>query len=283
MTYHLGQMRPLMKKTIMGIDLAATFKKSKVGVAVIESLGDNSFALTSVYLLKTTKKILSLITDHKTSTLLAIDAPLKLPIDYKTSKIEITQIEDHWSMAYTYRPWEYLIFEKLKSEYKISGRPFSSLTITHRARELKRLLEDEGWKLISSPDQVGDLSFTEVFPNLTMGILKHEGPVNRMIFVEQLLERNIIRDGDIYIEDETGERLAWQPPYNEDILDAIICAWTGVLFITGKAMCLGDDKLGFVICPYTEEFKSSLTSNNHLNDLIYSHKVLDSNIMRIND
>ena len=63
----------------------------------------------------------------------------------------------------------------------------------------------------------------------------------------------------------------------EDILDAIICVWTGALFARSTtqskmAVCLGDDKYGFVICPYTPELESLLVSNP--NELIYSHHIL---------
>jgi hypothetical protein len=110
----------------------------------------------------------------------AIDAPLKLAMSDKPNESNIRNMESQWPMVYTYRPWEYLIFEKLRKEYGISGRPFSSLTITNRAQVLRRLVERRGWKLVSSPDQITGKCFTEVFPNLTMGILGpaclHTGP-----------------------------------------------------------------------------------------------------------
>ena len=60
----------------------------------------------------------------------AIDAPLKLAMSDKPNESNIRNMESQWPMVYTYRPWGYLIFEKLRKEYGISGRPFSSLTIS---------------------------------------------------------------------------------------------------------------------------------------------------------
>jgi predicted nuclease with RNAse H fold len=139
--------------TIIGLDLAATFQKKKVGVAVVNNQGD-AFALTSVQLLKSTDEILDSVRKAEPPVLSAIDAPLKLPLSDNPYESNTRDMELQWPMVYTYRPWEYLIFEKLRKEYRISGRPFSSLTITYRAQILRRLLEMRGWKLVSSPEQM---------------------------------------------------------------------------------------------------------------------------------
>ena len=244
-----------MVKTIVGLDLAATLQRGKVGIAVIQNQKE-IFSLNSTQLVKSTWEILSIIDDEaaQTPVILAIDAPLKLPLSNDSLETDAVELETQWPMVYTYRPWEYLVFEKLKKEYGVSGRPFSSLTLTHRGQVLKMLLERKGWKLISSPDQFTDRCFTEVFPNLTMNILdlrrlggKDE---RRRKFVSRLFT-----DGyhGMCLENETGEQLdAFMD--KEDILDAIICAWTGALFLQSLvqpklAVCLGDDRYGFVICP----------------------------------
>jgi hypothetical protein len=258
-------------RTIIGLDLAATFQKKKVGLAVVKIQGD-VFALTSVQLLKSSDEILDAIQKAKPPVLLAIDAPLKLALSDEPDESNIRDMESQWPMVYTYRPWEYLVFEKLKKKYGISGRPFSSLTITYRAQLLRGLLEKVGWKLISLPEQMNDRCFTEVFPNLTMGIMGFTKQ-KRSEFVSNLFQNEYC---GISLLNETGK------PLNnfmdkEDILDAIICVWTGSLFARSTnqskmAVCLGDDKYGFVICPYTRELESFLMNNPA--DLIYSHNIL---------
>jgi len=62
------------------------------------------------------------------------------------------------------------------------------LAITHRAQILKGLLERRGWRLVSSPGQLTDHCFTEVFPNLTMGVLEpgRSDRARRWDFVQRL-------------------------------------------------------------------------------------------------
>jgi hypothetical protein len=89
---------------------------------------------------------------------------------------------------------------------------------------------------------------------------------------------NLFTDGycGVSWSNETGKPLESFMD-EDDILDAIICAWTGALFARSTnqskmAICLGDDKYGFVICPYTPELESFLA--NSPTDLIYSHNIL---------
>jgi predicted RNase H-like nuclease len=128
-----------------------------------------------------------------------------------------------------------------------------------------------GWIMVSSPDQMTGRCFTEVFPNLTMGILGFEKQ-KRWDFVSKLFQ-----DGycGLSLKNETGKPLESYMA-EEDILDAIICAWSGALFDrttnqSKKAVCLGDDKYGFVICPYTPELQSFLS--NSPTDIIFSHNI----------
>ena len=67
---------------------------------------------------------------------------------------------------------------------------------------------------------------------------------------------------DVVLTNETGAPLS-SFMTKEDILDGIICAWTGALFAESRykkntALCLGDDEFGFVISPYSEQFEKAL-------------------------
>ncbi|MCX7966323.1 MAG: DUF429 domain-containing protein, partial [Syntrophorhabdaceae bacterium] len=193
-----------------------------------------------------------------------IDAPLKLPIpDVFTEKM-INDIEHEWGKVYTFRPYEDLIFNK-KSKFKASGRTFSSLAITYRAQILRIILEMRGWRLIASPDEVIDKRhnyFTEVFPHLTLNILgiklgkKRVRYKQKQEFVKDLFKKKIY---GIYFKRKND--LKDLSDKEEDVLDAIICGWTGVLFLLKKTICFGDKKYGFVICPYTKEFEEFLKIN----------------------
>lgn len=264
-----------MVNTIVGLDLAATLKDNKVGVAILERKAAG-FALASAYLVKHTSQIMDLIHRKavKPPVLMAIDAPLRLPLD--NEELALSDLEARWPMVYTYRPWEYLVFQRLKKEYAVSGRPFSSLTITYRGQILKRVLEGEGWQLISSPSQISDRCFTEVFPNLTMGILMKptagdDKDERRRRFVTGLFGKGY---HGIALQNETGKQLD-EFLHSPDMLDAIICAWTGCLFAKSRrqprlAICLGDETFGFVICPYSQDMEAHL---NNVGSPICSHIV----------
>ena len=67
---------------------------------------------------------------------------------------------------------------------------------------------------------------------------------------------------DVVLTNETGAPLS-SFMTKEDILDGIICAWTGALFAESRyknntPLCLGDDEFGFVISPYSEQFEKAL-------------------------
>jgi hypothetical protein len=222
-----------MIETIIGLDLAATFQKPKVGLALVEKQGER-FVLSTAKLIKSTREILDSI--QLPSVLLAIDAPLRLPLGNDPQIDRIEELEREWNMLYTYRPWEHLAFHKLSKVYSISGRPFSSLALTYTAQILKGLLEKCGWKLVSSPDQASGLCFTEVFPNLTVEILLDEkkGESREPLEKKQEFVSNLFAGGyDISLVDKTKEGL---PSFMkcEDKLDAIICAWTGALLIQSQ-------------------------------------------------
>lgn len=243
-------------ETVIGLDLAATLRKAKVGVAVVGHDRDGP-VLREVMAVRTTDEILKIVDEVRLPALLAIDAPLKLPFSCDASEEEIAKLEGQWDMVYTYRPWEDLIFNKC-SQLKVSGRPFSSLSLTYRAQILKGILEKRRWKLISSPWREADGKkkyFTEVFPNLTMAAMgtqfksKGEKESKRLSFVEGLFQENSI------ITFRKGRLVGDLADKEEDILDAIICAWTGVMFLEGSTICLGDDRYGFVICPQSPELK----------------------------
>ena len=63
-----------------------------------------------------------------------------------------------------------------------------------------------------------------------------------------------------------SENLAMSIWTMKDILDAIICSWTGALLIRSTegskfAFALGDEKFGFVICPHTPRIESLIRDN----------------------
>ncbi len=76
-----------MLNTIIGLDLAATFDEPRVGVAVLRRQGDG-FALVSTALVTTAREILRSTEKAKAPVLLAIDAPLKLPVACDASEVE---------------------------------------------------------------------------------------------------------------------------------------------------------------------------------------------------
>jgi len=264
-------------QTVVGIDLAATLKKSKVGFAIARTEGSH-YRLTAAYPLRTTSEILSQLSELEPPVLLAIDAPLKLPLSDIHQETMIDDLETQWDMVYTYRPWEDLIFNK-SSRFKVSGRPFSSLAITYRAQILKGVLERRGWKLIASPNEMTSNEqyyFTEVFPNLTMSIMgatsgeKRGRAKQRLAFVEGLFD-----EGQHEVALKGREEVDRLSEEDEDVLDAIICAWTGVLFLAGKAIVLGDEKYGSVACPYTREFEEFLRESS--SEGPFSYEVLTPN------
>jgi hypothetical protein len=258
-------------RTVIGLDLAATFQGRKVGIAAV-AIRDGRFCLTSVHTISKTREILTAIDQAAAPpVLLAIDAPLKLPIDPGASEELIEVREAEWDMPYTYRPWEHLIFHGLRREYSISGRPFSSLSLTHRAQVLRRLLANRGWVLTSTSSEEALCTFTEVFPNLTVGILERGEAPSHHQFASNLFDQGY---NGLALTNETGTGL----PHllaNEHRTDAIICAWTGCLFIkppdpsAPSAICLGDSEFGFVLCPHTPELETLLRSDP--NSLTHRH------------
>jgi hypothetical protein len=66
--------------TIIGLDLAATFRKAKVGAAVMVKTS-HGYELLRADLIKTSDEILAVIEGIEPPALLCIDAPLKLPIN----------------------------------------------------------------------------------------------------------------------------------------------------------------------------------------------------------
>ena len=270
-----------MLNTVIGLDLAATFDQPRVGVAILRRQG-GVFALVSTALVTSTEEILNEIKGATPPALLAIDAPLKLPVACGASDAEIAEVERRWNRPYSYRPWEYLVFEdrQMKREYAISGRPFSSMVLTYRGQILMGLLQRRGWNLASLPQELGQRSFTEVFPNLTLGILqgprpkdKHQRQAMRQAFVTDLFRRG---HNGIRLVNKTGKELPTLTT-NGDVADAIICAWTGSLLPKSDVgtgcvgIRLGDMENGFVMCPYTAQFERLLKT--HPDQLTHSHLV----------
>ncbi len=258
-----------MVNTIVGIDLAATLQGDHVGIAILQN-DRGAFVLTGHHCVRYTNDIFSIINNEILTppVLLSIDAPLKLPLYCNDEAPNIHAAEQQWPMIYTYRPWEYLIFHGIGNEYKISGRSFSQIAITYRGQILKSLIERNEWQLISSPNQLSSHSFIEVFPNLTVGILERSA-IGANATERQKLRRKFV--DALFAVSYLGVTLRASEPYliptNPDVLDSIICAWTGALFSKSLAVCLGDDGFGFVICPYEKRFVNLLETKRQRDPL----------------
>lgn len=285
-----------MLNTVVGLDLAATLRAPKVGMAVLRREG-GKYELTGSWTVRWTREVLDILHGEgiKPPVLVAIDAPIKLPFGALTGRgsleAKVRELEElagtpgGWDMVYTYRPWEYVIFEKLK-ECGISGRPFSSLAITYRGQVLKELLEDRGWELVWSPGQLKGRGryFTEVFPNLAIGILDKAGASGAKGSKGERLSRKrafvwrLFKEGynGVSLVDRAGLKVEGA---GDHLLDAVICAWTGALLAESgcgkpKALCLGNEEYGFVICPHDPDFVARLRSAVRTSPSISAGRVL---------
>jgi predicted nuclease with RNAse H fold len=144
--------------------------------------------------------------------LIAIDAPLSLPLG-RTSLEEKSNIH--------LRLCDRELLELGIKFFPITLGPMRKLT--ERGIKLKLMLENLGYKVI------------EVFPGATQDIL---GLVRKNQGVNKLRE-GLISLGIKGIKNEM----------NDDELDAITCALTGLLYLRGECIELGDKKEGILIIP----------------------------------
>ncbi|MDT7886042.1 MAG: DUF429 domain-containing protein [Thermoproteota archaeon] len=144
--------------------------------------------------------------------LIAIDAPLSLPLG-RTSLEEKSNIH--------LRLCDRELLELGIKFFPITLGPMRKLT--ERGIKLKLMLENLGYKVI------------EVFPGATQDIL---GLVRKNQGVNKLRE-GLISLGIKGIKNEM----------NDDELDAITCALTGLLYLKGECIELGDKKEGILIIP----------------------------------
>jgi predicted nuclease with RNAse H fold len=163
------------------------------------------------FLLFTDNEILEYVKRYDPE-LIAIDAPLSLPLG-RTSLEEKSNIH--------LRLCDRELLELGIKFFPITLGPMRKLT--ERGIKLKLMLENLGYKVI------------EVFPGATQDIL---GLVRKNQNVNKLRE-GLISLGIKGIKNEM----------NDDELDAITCALTGLLYLRGECIELGDKKEGILIIP----------------------------------
>jgi predicted nuclease with RNAse H fold len=189
---------------IIGIDLAGS-EKRKTGICLFDEKKN-----AKCLILFKDKEILNFINKEKPD-LIAIDAPLSLPLGRKSlkekSKIHFRECDK----------------ELLKSKIKffpITLGPMRSLT--ERGMKLKKILEKK-YKVI------------EVYPGATQDLLKiprkGKGIEKLLLGLKKLGIKNLRKD-------LTG-----------DELDAITCAYTGFLYLKKKYVAIGSKKEGQIILP----------------------------------
>ncbi len=190
---------------VAGIDLAANHKKQSGFCIMNENLEVKTF------LLFTDNEILDYV-KHYNPELIAVDAPLSLPMGRK-SLAEKSNIH--------LRLCDRELLELGIKFFPITLGPMRKLT--ERGIKLKQMLENLGYKVI------------EVFPGATQDIL---GLVRKNQGINKLRE-GLISLGIKGIKNEM----------NDDELDAITCALTGLLYMKGECIELGDKKEGILIIP----------------------------------
>lgn len=163
------------------------------------------------FLLFTDNEILEYVKRYDTE-LIAIDAPLSLPLG-RTSLEEKSNIH--------LRLCDRELLELGIKFFPITLGPMRKLT--ERGIKLKLMLENLGYKVI------------EVFPGATQDIL---GLVRKNQGVNKLRE-GLISLGIKGIKYEMSD----------DELDAITCALTGLLYLKGECIELGDKREGILIIP----------------------------------
>jgi len=190
---------------VVGIDLAANHKKQSGFCIMNENLEVKTF------LLFTDNEILDYV-KHYNPELIAVDAPLSLPMGRKS-------LEEKSNIHL--RLCDRELLELGIKFFPITLGPMRKLT--KRGIKLKQMLENLGYKVI------------EVFPGATQDIL---GLVRKNQGIDKLRE-GLISLGIKGIKNEM----------NDDELDAITCALTGLLYLKGECIELGDKKEGILIIP----------------------------------
>jgi predicted nuclease with RNAse H fold len=156
------------------------------------------------------REILDLIEKEKPD-LIAIDAPLSLPRGRKSLKKKSK-----------------IHFRKCDKELWKFGIKFFPITLgpmrklTERGIKLRKILEKK-YKVI------------EVYPGATQDILKIPRKQKGLKKLKKGLEK-------------LGIKILKKNP-NGDELDAITCAFTGLLYLKGKFVAIGDKKEGQIILP----------------------------------
>lgn len=192
------------KIKILGIDLAGSDKR-RTGICILnEKLESRCFSVLKDI------EIFDIIEKEKPD-LIAIDAPLSLPIGRKSIDIKSNI---HFRKC-DIDLWKY----KIKF-FPITLGPMRKLT--KRGIKLKEKLKKK-YRII------------EVYPGATQDILK----IPRKQYGLKKLKNNLKK---------LGIKILNKNP-NGDELDAITCAYTGFLFLKNKTISLGNKKEGELIIP----------------------------------
>jgi len=189
---------------IVGIDLAGSEKRN-TGICILDEKL-NASCLT----LNTDKEIIELIKKVEPK-IIAIDAPLSLPIGRKNLK----KVGPHL------RECDRILLKLKIKFFPLSLGPMRKLT--HRGIKLKKKFERLGFRVI------------EVYPGATQDILK----IPRKQKGLENLKKGLINLG-IRINKEN---------INADELDAITAAYTAYLFLKKEAIEIGNRKEGTIVIP----------------------------------
>lgn len=197
----------------LGIDLAGSEKKD-TGYCALNLIATNYkeknvIKLIDIGTVDADKKIIALAKIYKPD-IIAIDAPLSLPLGRKS-------LEDR----------ENIHFRQCDLELRRRGIRFFPITLgpmrmlTKRGINLKSLFISKGYDVI------------EVFPGATYDILG----IKRK-------NSEIIRD---WIKKITGRKRLRK--MSQDELDGFTCAFTGLLYLTGRAEVIGNAEEGLMVIP----------------------------------
>lgn len=194
---------------ILGIDLAGS-EKRETGICFLnEKLEADCFTVFK------NKEILEFIKKTEPD-LIAIDAPLSLPLGRKSLKKPLTKR----SAGRHFRKCDLALFKLGIKFFPITLGPMRKLT--ERGIKLKKFLEKK-------------IKVIEVYPGATQDILKIPRKQKGLALLRKGLRKLGIKN---LRKNLTG-----------DELDAVTSAYTGWLYLKGKYLPIGDKKEGLIILP----------------------------------
>jgi len=208
----------------IGVDLAWT-RKNITGIALM----NEKLEIIKHAVVMTDSQILRLCENtHADRKIVCIDAPLVFPEDAYAIRGCENQIRMHGIRI-------------LPVQRNFFMRRFGCL----RGMELRQKLENRGFVL--STAQVRN-QIIEVYPHATWKIVlgkvpkyKNTGSAKKAVAMETLLSK--LRALNIKCIEHMDVHSAETP----HLLDAIMCAYAGILHVQGKTRVVGDEKTGFIV------------------------------------